>query len=147
MIVRPRSVVRDVISFTSKSVGTRLSDPSVHLPVRCTLACPRRGPLSIPHLSFSGLKNFAFSTPSLRGFPYLTVTVRTVGGNNGLPYIVGTTSRITICTFLHKSLGFRSVPGVVRGYVNGCRRVRRPALRSVLTASGRAERCTGDLVQ
>lgn len=143
IIIRPRDVVRSVIRFRSNTIVTRLKAPSVELPVRCTLCCPRHHCLPNSELSFSALRRVAFRRPSLRAFCKLGLTFRTKEAKNSLPAMLGTTGRGTITLFLSEGVGCLRVPRVVRTYVRTRGGVTTPAIRRVLGARRRACRFVG----
>lgn len=142
IIIRPRSIVRSVIRFRSNTIVTRLKVPSVGLPVDCTFSCPGQLRDGTPHLSFARCTALAFRRPSVRHFHGLTFTFSTIEGNNGVPYVLGTTGRMIITTFLHSRVNFLRVDSIVRGAVTGTAFVSIPACRSCITASTRTEGVT-----
>lgn len=145
-MIRPRSIVRSVIRFRSKTIGTRLNVPSVHLPVRCTFSCPRHIGSSFRQLSFTHVASLAFRRPSAGHFHGLTLTCRTLCQTKGVPYVIGTTGRIIISTFLGSGVSFLNVDSIVRRAVNGITCVGRPACRSCISASTRTHQMTLSLL-
>lgn len=144
--MRPRSIVRSVMRFRSNTIGTRLKVPSVHLPVRCTFSCPSQLGTSFPHLSFGLYARLAFRRPSAAHFHGLTLTCRTLRHTNGVPYVIGTTGRIIMTTFLRSGVSFLNVDRMVRGAVSHMSCLRGPACRSCITASTRTQQVTRRLV-
>lgn len=144
--MRPRSIVRSVIRFRSNTIGTRLNVPSVHLPVRCTFSCPSHVDTSFRQLSFTGYAGLAFRRPSAGHFHGLSLTCRTVCQNKGVPYVIGTTGRIIITSFLGSNVDFLNVDSIVRGAVRRTTFITGPDCRSCMTASRRTEEVTSRLI-
>ncbi len=144
--MRPRSVIRDTIRFDSKTIGTRLKIPSVHIPVRCTFSCPRHLRDSFSHLSLFGVSSLAFRGPSAAHFQGLTLTCRTLRRKNGVPYVIGTTGRVIGHTFLRSEVNFLRVDSIVTAAVRGYAFLEGPICRSCLRASTRTQEVTTRLV-
>ncbi len=114
IVIRERDVLRSTIRLSSNTIVNRLNAPSVGLPVRCTLACPREDGCTFRGLDLSSVNALAFRGPSARAFGYLPLYVGTVGRKNLHPATMGNTGRRTMELFLRNGVGFLRVTRLIR---------------------------------
>lgn len=134
VIIHPEAIIHSMVEFKDGSIIAQLSTTDMRLPIQYALTYPQRWKSGLRGVNFFELKQLNFQKPDLNKFPALALAID-VGRKGGtLPCVLNAVNEEAVDAFLSKKINFLDIFKIVENVVLKHRVIKRPMLKSILTA-------------
>jgi 1-deoxy-D-xylulose-5-phosphate reductoisomerase len=134
VVIHPQSVIHSMVAYRDGSVMAQLGIPDMKVAIAYALSYPQRLPLGQPLPKFDGSQALTFEEPDLEKFPCLALSLSACEVGETLPAVLNAANEMAVRAFLHQSIRFVDIPGIVEQTMDKHAVVSNPDLADILEA-------------
>jgi 1-deoxy-D-xylulose-5-phosphate reductoisomerase len=129
VIVHPESIVHSIVQFYDGSMKAQMGLPDMRFPIQYALGYPDRIPNHFPRFSFIDYPELHFEKPDIRLFKSLDIAFNAMRQGGNMPCIMNAANEVAVDAFLHDSLSFVEIPGLIEKTMNRMDFIEHPTLK------------------
>jgi 1-deoxy-D-xylulose-5-phosphate reductoisomerase len=146
VIIHPESIIHSMVEFVDGSILAQLSTVDMRLQIQLALTYPERRESPVPYLNPAEVGQLTFQEVDMGKFPCLSFAYEAGQTGGTMPAVVNGADEAAVDAFLKRSIGFLSIPDIIRKTMDAHQTVPDPSLDDIIAADRWARDYAGCLI-